>query len=381
MSPGAESEPPAAATPPRTPATSTPPTEQRIRLVVLFGGQSAEHEVSLVTARHVLAATDPDRYDLAPVAIAKDGRWIIATDAARALAAGSTGLPDALPTSGSPTEPSGALAAVTDEPVVVFPLLHGPLGEDGTVQGLLELAGVPYVGCGVLASALAMDKGKAKDMFSARGIPQARHVSLHENDLDASAIADLEAALGYPMFVKPANMGSSVGVTKAHDGDELQTALDLALRYDDWLVVEETINGREIECAVLGNLEPRASLPGEIRPGAEFYDYDDKYRSGAAELIIPAELSPEVTGKLQTMAIAAYQALGCEGMARVDFFYEENGRGLLVNEINTIPGFTPISMYPKMWEASGLSYPDLIDELIRLAVERYDRRASRRRTD
>jgi D-alanine-D-alanine ligase len=381
MSPGAESEPPAAATPPRTPATSTPPTEQRIRLVVLFGGQSAEHEVSLVTARHVLAATDPDRYDLAPVAIAKDGRWIIATDAARALAAGSTGLPDALPTSGSPTEPSGALAAVTDEPVVVFPLLHGPLGEDGTVQGLLELAGVPYVGCGVLASALAMDKGKAKDMFSARGIPQARHVSLHENDLDASAIADLEAALGYPMFVKPANMGSSVGVTKAHDGDELRAALDLALRYDDWLVVEETINGREIECAVLGNLEPRASLPGEIRPGAEFYDYDDKYRSGAAELIIPAELSPEVTGKLQTMAIAAYQALGCEGMARVDFFYEENGRGLLVNEINTIPGFTPISMYPKMWEASGLSYPDLIDELIRLAVERYDRRASRRRTD
>jgi D-alanine-D-alanine ligase len=360
MSPGAEPEPPAI--PGAAPPAAT--TSRRIRLVVLFGGQSAEHEVSLVTARHVLAATDPDRYDIAPVAIAKDGRWIIATDAARALAAGSTSLPD----------------AVTDEPVVVFPLLHGPLGEDGTVQGLLELAGVPYVGCGVLASALAMDKGKAKDMFSARGIPQARHVSLHESELGAAAIADLEATLGYPMFVKPANMGSSVGVTKAHDRDELQTALELALRYDDWLVIEETINGREIECAVLGNLEPRASLPGEIRPGSEFYDYDDKYRTGAAELIIPADLSPEVTSKIQAMAVAAYRALGCEGMARVDFFYEEPGRGLLVNEINTIPGFTPISMYPKMWEASGLSYPDLIDELIRLAVERYDRRASRRRS-
>jgi D-alanine-D-alanine ligase len=373
MSPGVQTEP--LATP------DAPAGQGRIRLVVLFGGQSAEHEVSLVTARHVLAATDPDRYDIAPVAIGKDGRWTIASDAARALAAGPGGLPEALPTSGSPTEPAGALAATADEQVVVFPLLHGPLGEDGTVQGLLELAGVPYVGCGVLASALAMDKGKAKDMFTARGIPQAHHVSLHERELGSSALAHLEATLGYPMFVKPANMGSSVGVTKAHDRGELQAALDLALRYDEWLVVEETVNGREIECAVLGNLEPRASFPGEIRPGAEFYDYDDKYHAGAAELIIPAELPTGVTEELQAMAIDAYQALGCEGMARVDFFYEEDGRGLLVNEINTIPGFTPISMYPKMWEATGLAYPDLIDELIRLAIERYDRRASRRRVD
>jgi D-alanine-D-alanine ligase len=351
----------------------------RTRLVVLFGGQSAEHEVSLVTARHVLAATDPDRYDIAPVAIAKDGRWINATDAALALAAGPAGLPDALPTTGSPIEPAGALAAAADEQVVVFPLLHGPLGEDGTVQGLLELAGVPYVGCGVLASALAMDKVKAKDMFLAKGIPQARHVALHEYDIDADAIVGLETTLGYPMFVKPANMGSSVGVTKAHDADELRAALDEALRYDEWLVVEEAIVGREIECAVLGNLEPRASLPGEIRPGAEFYDYDDKYRSGTAELTIPANLPPDVTEQLRALAIDAFRALGCEGMARVDFFYEPDGRGLLVNEINTIPGFTPISMYPKMWEATGLSYPDLIDELIRLAIERYARRASRRR--
>jgi len=357
------------------------PTSPRIRLVMLFGGQSAEHEVSLVTARHVLAATDAERYDISPVAIGKDGRWVLAHDAALALAAGPDALPEGLPTTGEPTEPAGALAQADDERVVVFPLLHGPLGEDGTVQGLLELAGVPYVGCGVLASALAMDKAMAKEVFAAKGIPQARHVSLLEREVDAAAIDRLEIELGYPMFVKPANMGSSVGVSKAHDRAELTGAIELALRYDESLVIEETIDGREIECAVLGNLDPRASMPGEIRPGAEFYDYADKYQSGTAELIIPADLSPEVTTELRAMAVKAFRALGCEGMARVDFFYEEGRRGLLVNEINTIPGFTPISMYPKMWEATGLAYPDLIDELIRLAIERYDRRASRRRND
>ncbi|HEX7444237.1 MAG TPA: D-alanine--D-alanine ligase family protein, partial [Acidimicrobiales bacterium] len=310
----------------------------RTRLVVLFGGQSAEHEVSLVTARHVLAATDPDRYDIAPVAITKTGQWVAADEAARALAAGPAGLPAALPTTGRPTQPAEALAHAADEAVVVFPLLHGPLGEDGTVQGLLELAGVPYVGCGVLASALAMDKAKAKDMFAAKGIPQARHVTLFEAEVGDIAVAGLEDELGYPMFVKPANMGSSVGVTKAHDRPELEAALELALRYDECLVIEEAIEGREIECAVLGNREPRASLPGEIRPGAEFYDYADKYQSGTAELIIPADLEPDVTEQLRALAVRAFQALGCEGMARVDFFYEEGGRGLLVNEINTIPG-------------------------------------------
>jgi D-alanine-D-alanine ligase len=355
-------------------------SDRRTRLVVLFGGQSAEHEVSLVTARHVLAATDPARYDIEPVAITKSGQWVAATEATRALAAGPTSMPDALPTGGSPTHAAEALARADDERIVVFPLLHGPLGEDGTVQGLLELAGVPYVGCGVLASALAMDKAKAKDMFLATGIPQAHHVTLFEHELSEATLDGLEHELGYPMFVKPANMGSSVGVSKARDRDELRAALDLALTFDECLVVEETINGREIECAVLGNLEPRASLPGEIRPGADFYDYADKYQTGGAELIIPADLPDSVTQELQALAIRAFRALGCEGMARVDFFYEEGGRGLLVNEINTIPGFTPISMYPKMWEATGLSYPDLIDELIRLAQERYDRRASRRRS-
>jgi D-alanine-D-alanine ligase len=361
-------------------------TGDRIRLVVIFGGQSAEHEVSLVTARHVLAATDQDRYEIQPIGITRDGRWVAADDAARALAKGPDALPDALDASGPAAEPLPTLARRGEvERVVAFPLLHGPLGEDGTVQGLLELAGVPYVGCGVLASALAMDKAMAKEVFAQHGIPQARHVALHENDLAgeaqaASVLDRLEAELGYPMFVKPANMGSSVGVTKAHDRAELAAALDEARTYDEWLVVEETVVGREIECAVLGNLEPRASLPGEIRPGAEFYDYDDKYANGTAELIIPADLPPRVTEQLQAMAVQAFKALRCEGMARVDFFYEEEGRGLLVNEINTIPGFTPISMYPKMWGASGLAYPDLIDELIRLALERYDRRSTRRRS-
>jgi D-alanine-D-alanine ligase len=363
------------------------PRDRRTRLVVIFGGQSAEHEVSLVTASHVLAATDQLRYDIRPVGITRDGTWVLAEDAARALAKGPDALPDALDASGPTTEPLPALVGdSTAERVVVFPLLHGPLGEDGTVQGLLELAGVPYVGCGVLSSALAMDKAMTKQVLAHNGIPQARYVSLRDADLDgadarASTIGRLQDELGYPMFVKPANMGSSVGVTKVHDRAELAAGLDLALDYDEWLVVEEAIVGREIECGVLGNLEPRASLPGEIVPGAEFYDYADKYESGTAELIIPAELPPGVTDELRDMAVAAFRALRCEGMARVDFFYEPDGRGLLVNEINTIPGFTPISMYPKMWEATGVSYPELIDELIRLAIERYDRRATRRRTD
>jgi D-alanine-D-alanine ligase len=266
--------------------------------------------------------------------------------------------------------------------VVVLPLLHGPLGEDGTVQGLLELADVPYVGCGVLASALAMDKAKSKELFAANGLPQAEWTSFHETRADDDDfLAEVVDELGFPVFVKPANMGSSVGVSKARDMDELRTAITNAAAHDEWLVVEEAVVGREIECAVLGNLEPRASLPGEIEPGAEFYDYDDKYRDGRAKLLIPAPLPANVTLELQALACEAFTTLRCEGMARVDFFYEEDGRGVLLNEVNTIPGFTPVSMYPRMWEASGLEYRDLIDELIRLAIERYDRRAAKRRRD
>lgn len=352
----------------------------RIRLVVLFGGQSAEHEVSLVTARHVLAATDVDRYDVHPVAITRDGRWLRADDAARALAGGSDALPDALPATGTPIDPFRAVSPEGDETLVVLPLLHGPLGEDGTVQGLLELADVAYVGCGVLASAVAMDKSMAKAVLAAAGIPQARHVGFTVTDTADAALADrLAAELGLPLFVKPANMGSSVGVSRATDVDGVRAAIELAARYDDRLVAEEAIVGREVEVAVLGNLDPRASLPGEIEPGAEFYDYADKYHDGRAKLLIPAALGGQATDAARDLALDAYRALGCEGMARVDLFYEEGGRGFLVNEVNTIPGFTPISMYPRMWAASGLPYAALIDELIELAIERHARRGRVRR--
>lgn len=363
----------------------------RIRLVVLFGGQSAEHDVSCVTARHVVAAVDPARYEVVPVGITRNGRWVLAEEAAAALHRGAAALPDAL----SPTGPAYELLPTVqggagDAPVVVFPLLHGPLGEDGTVQGLLELAGVPYVGCGVLSSALTMDKAIAKEVLAAAGVPQARHLVVHADELGERAdpggelVARLVDELGLPCFVKPANMGSSIGVTKAADAVGLAVALDLAASYDEWLVVEEAIVGREIECSLLGNRDVRVSVPGEIRPGAEFYTYDDKYHDGRAELIIPAELPPAVVAALEDLAVRAYRALRCEGMARADFLYEEGtatspGRGLLVNELNTIPGFTPISMYPKLWAASGLTYPDLIDELVRLAFERHGR--ARRRTD
>jgi D-alanine-D-alanine ligase len=251
------------------------------------------------------------------------------------------------------------------------------MGEDGTVQGLLELAGVPYVGAGVAASAVCMDKGLAKAVLAAAGVPQCRYLArrAHElDDLDALA-AEVEAAFGWPAFVKPANLGSSVGVTKVHDAGELAAAVEEALRYDEYIVIEEGIAGREIEVAVLGNEAPRASLPGEIVAGREFYDYEDKYLTDSAELIVPAPLDDDEVAEVQRLALEAYRALRVDGMARVDFFYEEGGRGWLVNELNTIPGFTPISMYPKLWEASGLPYADLVDELVRLAVERHDRRA------
>jgi D-alanine-D-alanine ligase len=355
----------------------------RTRLVVLFGGQSAEHDVSRVSARHVLAAVDADRYDVVPVGITRDGRWVRAEAAAVALLHGPDALPEAVAPKGPDIEPLPALApAAEGQQVVVVPILHGPRGEDGTVQGLLELADVPYVGCGVLASALAMDKTVAKEVFAANGIPQARWRTVSEAGLAVEGVAvaarRLAGDLGLPAFVKPANMGSSIGVSRASTVAELEAALTAALAYDDWLVVEEGIAGREIECAVLGNLDPRASVPGEVVPAADFYDYEDKYVDGAAELLIPAPLEEKVATEVRRLAVRAFRALRCEGMARVDFFYDEPGRGLLVNEINTIPGFTPISMYPKMWAASGLPYPALIDELVRLAVERHARRATRR---
>lgn len=348
---------------------------QRTTLVVIYGGQSAEHDVSCVTATHVLRAADPKKYNTVAIAIGRDGSW--SAPHLAQLSQGGTNpaeLPERLTASGDATSSSAISALAADAPVVVMPLLHGPMGEDGTMQGLLELLDLPYVGSGVLASSVAMDKGMAKDVFSYAGIPQVRYAVLREDKISPASLEEISHDLGFPLFVKPANMGSSVGVTKAHDAAELQAAVRLATTYDQWIVLEESVNARELEVAVIGNRSPRASVAGEIKPGKEFYDYEDKYVTDSATLMIPAPLSEVESSELRALAVKAYETLRCEGMARVDFFYEENGRGFLCNEINTIPGFTPISMYPKMWEASGLPYSQLIDELVDHAVERHARR-------
>ena len=362
-----------------------PPPGEPIRLIVLFGGMSAEHDVSCTTAAQVLAAVDPARYEIEAVGITRDGTFVRAEAAMAALAQGARHLPPSLTPQGPSTELTALVAATPSRAArtVVLPLLHGPMGEDGTVQGMLDLANVPYVGAGVLGSAVAMDKAMAKTVAAAHGIPQARWLSFRECDIAADPQAVMKAVadqLGLPVFVKPANMGSSVGVSKATTETELSAAIAKALVYDELVVIEEAIRGREIELSVLGNLEPEVSVPGEIVAGAEFYDYEDKYHDGNAQLIIPAQLPPGVTEELQALAATVYRALRIEGMARVDFFYEENGRGPLLNEVNTIPGFTPISMYPKMWEASGLPYARLIDRLVELAIERHDRRSAKRVT-
>jgi D-alanine-D-alanine ligase len=348
----------------------------RIHLVVLFGGQSAEHDVSCVTATHVLRAIDAARYRITPIGISTDGEWALADGAREALAAGPSALPASLDPNGTAVTPSTVLARASEgaEQTVVLPLLHGPLGEDGTVQGLLELADVAYVGSGVLGSALAMDKAMAKQVLAAYGIPQARFRAFADHQRRPGLPGDLADELGLPCFVKPANMGSSVGVTKAHDVEELRDAIDHALTYDEWVVAEEAVAGREIEVAVLGGTHPQASGAGEIIPSAEFYDYDDKYVTDGAQLLVPAPLSDAETEEVRSLAIRVFEALRGDGLARVDFFFEEGGRGFLCNEANTMPGFTPISMYPKLWQAAGVSYPELIDRLVELALQRHARR-------
>ena len=332
---------------------------------MLFGGQSAEHDVSCVTAKHVLDAARGDRYDIVPVGIDRHGTW-----------ARATWSPDieALDPAGDPVDAFALLRETADRGGVVLPLLHGPMGEDGTIQGLCELANVPYAGAGVLGSALAMDKIAAKNALASAGVPQAAWVGFNADEVTPATAGDLLTELGSPVFVKPANMGSSVGVSRATSEEQVDTAIALAASYDEWIVVEEAIVGREIEISVLGNRKPRISLPGEIVSGADFYTYEDKYIDGVAKLLIPAPLDDTEIAEMQSIALHAYGALRVEGLARADFFYEAAGRGWLVNELNTMPGFTPISMYPKMWQASGLEYPDLIDELIDLAYERHGRR-------
>jgi D-alanine-D-alanine ligase len=374
----------------------------RVRLVVLYGGQSAEHDVSCVSAFHVLRAADASRFDVHVVGITTDGRWVDADAAVAALPPGQASLPspDTLPAgdtqlggalaglplsapigSGAPSAEGNAesVAARTgdeDAPVVVFPLLHGPNGEDGTVQGLLEVARLPYVGAGVAASATSMDKGLTKAVLGAAGLPQVRALVRREHELDDLTAKTVEAELGWPVFVKPANLGSSIGISQARDAVELEAALALARRYDEWVVIEEAVHAREIEVGVLGiGAGMRASVPGEIIPSREFYDYEDKYEVGSATSEIPAELPPEVAETARRMALEVCRALRIDGMARVDFFYEDPGRGLLVNEVNTIPGFTPISQYPQLWAATGVSYPALVDQLVRLALVRHERRS------
>jgi D-alanine-D-alanine ligase len=366
----------------------SPAPDRRLRLLLLFGGQSAEHDVSRVSAVAVARALDPARYDVVPVAITRDGRWLLADRARAALETGQ--FPRAFEVDGAPVRLAEKRAGLGSSVVrlesagnplgavdVAFPLLHGPYGEDGTVQGLLELAGLPYVGSGVVGSAVGMDKVMMKRAFVACGLAIPRSVGLREDAVTKGELDRCEDTLGYPCFVKPANLGSSVGVSKAADRAALEEAVEVALRFDEWILVEEAITGREIEVAVLGDRPPEASLPGEIVPGADFYTYEDKYLDDSAELRAPTDLDPDRTAEVRRLAVAAFEACRCEAMARVDFFFEDPGRGFLVNEVNTIPGFTPISMYPRLWEVTGVPYPELLDRLVALALERHERRADR----
>jgi D-alanine-D-alanine ligase len=333
---------------------------RRVRVAVLLGGRSSEHDISLASARSVLEALDPKRYETVTVEIGRDGRWELGTGDSGARSAAET-----LPV------PTAKVPATLGEVDVVFPVLHGPFGEDGTVQGLLELAGVPYVGAGVLGSALAMDKDVFKAVMRDRGIPVTRNITLRQGQ-------GPENPFGYPVFVKPARLGSSVGISKAHDEEDLAAAVELAFGHDEKVLVEEFVDGVEVECGVLGNERPVASLPGEIVShgfgGADWYDYSAKYDEGGMDLVIPPRLEQETIERVQELAVQAFVAGECEGMARVDFFVTPEDE-VLVNELNTIPGFTATSVYAALFEASGVPYPELVDRLVQLALERQERRS------
>jgi D-alanine-D-alanine ligase len=350
----------------------------RIRVAILFGGKSGEHEVSITSARSVMDAINHEKYETIPVGISKTGRWLTAGDPMARLTGGEA----ASASNGmdlTPIQRDDLVPGTGEErfPVVdvVFPVLHGPLGEDGTVQGLLELADLPYVGSGVLGSAIGMDKVAMKAVFLAHGLPVVEYQSVLRKHWQARPEVIrkmIESHLAYPMFVKPANLGSSVGVSKAHNRSELISGLDLAARFDRKLVVEAGIDAREIECAVLGNDDPIASVAGEVVPNREFYDYRAKYLDNASELYIPADIRPETAQTVRDLATRAFMALDCAGMARADFLLDRSSNAVYLNELNTIPGFTSISMYPKLWAASGIAYDELIDRLITLALERYE---------
>jgi D-alanine-D-alanine ligase len=343
----------------------------RTRLAILYGGRSAEHQISVVSARSVMEALDPDRFEVVPIAITRQGRWLLPERTPLELTARDGALPE--------VDAAGAELAVRPQEGVggvdvVFPILHGPFGEDGTVQGLFELADLPYVGSGVLASALAMDKAMAKVVLAQAGLPQAPYLVVAGRDWRADpeqVAAEVAERLAYPVFTKPARLGSSIGISKVKTPDGLAAGLADAFAHDTKAVVEQGIVARELECGVLGNDAPEASVVGEVIPGHEFYDFEAKYLDESLKLEIPAQVPEAVTAQVRELSRRAFLALGCEGFARVDFFYEEATGRVLVNEVNTIPGFTPKSMFPLLWAASGLAYPDLVARLVDLAIERH----------
>ncbi|WP_166245570.1 D-alanine--D-alanine ligase [Paenibacillus turpanensis] len=362
----------------------------KLRVALVYGGKSGEHDVSLQTAFAVMKAFDYGKYDISPIYITKEGRWrqgpMLTAPAERKELLTWAGEKDAAISSTLPaaSQESSALlpllanvgAASEDRAIdVVFPLLHGTNGEDGTIQGMLEMLQIPYVGAGVLASAVGMDKVIMKQVFAQAGIPQClyRHFTRYEWEQSRDEyIMEIEISLGYPCFVKPANLGSSVGISKASNREELEKAVAYAFQYDRKVLVEEAVDGREIEVAVLGNDNPRASVAGEIKSSNHFYDYKAKYVDGKSEMVIPAEIPAEQAEEVRRLAIKAYKAIDGSGLSRVDFFLLNKENRFLINEVNTMPGFTPFSMYPLLWKETGVSYQELLDELIRLAVERYE---------
>jgi D-alanine-D-alanine ligase len=366
---------------------------KKLRVGILFGGRSGEHEVSLLSANSILKAIDRKKFEVVPIGITKTGRWLTA-GGAQALLTGSSSphSADAASTELLPPAPTDAVSALVPDAAslgagrldVVFPVLHGTFGEDGTIQGLFELADIAYVGSGVLGSAAGMDKDAMKRLFIAARLPIVKHLTVLRTAWESSprkTVTNIEAELKYPLFVKPANLGSSVGISKVHDRKELATALTLAARYDRKIVIEQGVGGakkkaRELEVAVLGNDDPKASVVGEIVPGKEFYDYEAKYLSDASIPIIPAKLTAAESKQIRAMAVEAFRACDLAGLARVDFLMEPDGkRRIYLNEVNTLPGFTSISMYPKLWQATGISYSDLITRLIELALERHKERS------
>lgn len=366
---------------------------KKLRVAVLFGGKSGEHEVSLMSATSIIKAMDKEKYDIIPIGITMEGQWLLYKGDIEEIQSGKwEGIDNKLLEEGYKNQESSLFKLIEikgqdnklvtidnseiEGPVdVVFPVLHGPKGEDGTVQGLLEIANIPYVGAGVLPSALGMDKLYTKTVFKAFGLPQGDYMGVLRSDIIKNLdmiIEEVEKSFQYPVFIKPSNMGSSVGITKAKNRQQLIDGLKEAGKYDRKILIEKFIDCREIECSVLGNDNPIASIPGEIVPSKEFYDYEAKYFDGDnSTLIIPANLSEEQVRKIQDLAVRAYKAIDCNGMARVDFFIEKITGEIFINEINTIPGFTRISMYPKLWEASGIPYSKLIDMLIDLGLERH----------